>query len=247
MRLARSIAGFRFTPCISRAERRAVERLIRDCLADWKEGEYISVFDMSNKQHDDLVRRQLLFPDPDDYMISAGLGRDWPDARGIYCDSFKAPNLMVWCNAQDHIWIISNAKGGDVQGVFTRMSEAAWALETALKQRGYAFAEDRRLGFLNASPADIGTAFRASVYIKLVRLGQHKGFKDLMKRLRLEARAEYSSDKRYTGIFDVGNAVSLGQTECDFINLMIRGVAICIDLERRLENGEKLNLDEIEV
>jgi creatine kinase len=267
MRLARSIKGFRFTPCMTRGERRAVERLVRDCVSDWNGGEpgrrsdmppsehggYVSVLDMTNKQHDDLVRRQLLFSDPDDYIISAGLARDWPDGRGVYLDSWVGtPNLMIWCNAADHVWIISNAKGGDVQNVFKRMSKAVWALETSLKQRGHGFVEDRRLGFLNASPADIGTALRASVYIKLVRLGQHKGFDSLMKRLRLEARperyAQASSDsKRYTGIFDIGNAEALGKTEVQLINIMIHGVAICIDLERRLQNGESLDLDKIDV
>lgn len=252
MRLARSIAGFRFAPCIERGERRAVERLFRDCVSDWKEGgEYVSVMDMTNKQHDELVRRQLLFADPDDYVVSAGLARDWPNARGIYCDTWKdTPNVMIWCNAVDHIWIISNTKGGDVQGVFTRMSKAVWALETSLKQRGHCFVEDKRLGFLNTSPADIGTALRASVYIKLIRLGQHKGFQDLMRRLHLEARAEeysQSENKRYTGIFDIGNAEALGKTEVQLINIMIHGVAVCIDLERRLENGEKLDLDEVDV
>ena len=286
MRLARSIEGFRFTPCMTRRERRMVERLIRDCVKDMDQlqpqpqpqpnsdttttndtnnnnnnnitvsnstGGYISVMEMSNQQHDDLVRRQLLFNDPDEYMISTGMARDWPDGRGIYCDTWVGtPNLMIWCNAADHVWIISNAKGGDVQSVFKRMSRAVWALETSLKQRGHCFVEDRRLGFLNASPGDIGTALRASVYIKLVRLGQHKGFHTLMKRLHLEARAEQYSQattgtKRYTGIFDIGNAEALGKTEVQLINIMIHGVAVCIDLERRLQNGEALDLEKIEI
>jgi ATP:guanido phosphotransferase, N-terminal domain/ATP:guanido phosphotransferase, C-terminal catalytic domain len=99
MRLARSIHGFRFAPCMTRQERRTVERLIRDCVSDLEQlnfndgntsstGGYVSVMDMTNKQHDDLVRRQLLFTDPDEYLVSAGLARDWPDSRGIYCDTW---------------------------------------------------------------------------------------------------------------------------------------------------------------
>jgi creatine kinase len=253
MRLARSIAGFRFAPCISRAERREVERLLQSCVSDWGtengDGAYRTVLTMSNKQHEDLVRRQLLFENPDESAIAAGLARDWPDGRGLFCDSWNpnaTPSLILWCNHIDHVWIISNAKGGDVQGVFSRMSKAVMALETALKARGHCFVEDRGLGFLNTSPADIGTALRASVYIKLVRLGAQPGFHDLMQRLRLEARAE-EYNNRYTGIFDIGNAEALGKTEVQLINIMIQGVGICIDLERRLEKGEKINLDEIEV
>jgi len=106
--------------------------------------------------------------------------------------------------------------------------------------------EDPRLGFLNASPANIGTALRASVFVKLVRLGQQPGFEDLVRRLHLIPRSDYpQNDRRYTGIFDMANAEALGKTEVEVINVMIRGVAFLIALEKRLENGEKLDLDEI--
>ena len=255
MRLCRCVAGFRFASTITRAERREIERLVQDCTRDWP-GCYRSVLDMTNEEHDELLRQRLLFKEPNEYLISAGIARDWPDARGIYCDTnwwqdhSETPNLMIWCNARDHIGIISNAKGGDVQGVFSRMSKAAWALETALRDRGHSFAEDRRLGFLNSSPGDIGPALRASVSIKLVRLGQQKGFDELMRRLRLDVRADYASQKggrAYRGVFDIGNAETLGKSEVQLINVMIRGVAICIALERRLENGERLDLQKIDV
>jgi creatine kinase len=119
-----------------------------------------------------------------------------------------------------------------------------WALETSLQKRGHNFIEDPRLGFLNASPANIGTALRASVYVKLVLLGQQPGFESLVRRLRLIPRSDYpQNDKRYTGIFDIANAEALGKTEVEVINVMIRGVAKLIELEKRLEKGEDLNLE----
>jgi hypothetical protein len=170
LRLARSLAGFPFAPCIDRAARRKIEHLFKECVADWKNsstgsstGKYVSIMEMSNEQHDDLIQRQILFPDPDDFAIAAGLARDWPDARGIYCDDWRdTPGIMIWCNAEDHFWIVSTSKGGDVQNVFSRLTRAVWALETSLGDRGYRFEEDRRLGFLNTSPANIGTAVSCS-------------------------------------------------------------------------------------
>jgi creatine kinase len=107
---------------------------------------------------------------------------------------------------------VSTAKGGDVQQVFWSLSKAVWALETSLHTRGHKFIEDPRLGFLNASPANIGTALRASVYVKLVLLGQQPGFEALVRRLRLIPRSDYPQfDKRYTGIFDIANAEALGK------------------------------------
>lgn len=225
-----------------------MEYIVRDSVNDWKAGSYLSIMEMSNQQHDDLVDRQILFPDPDDYFISAGLGRDWPDGRGLYCDTWDdLPSIMIWCNHQDHIWVVSNAKGGDVQSVFTRLSTIYWALETSLMLRNHSFVEDRRLGFLNSSPANIGTGLRASVYVKLVRLGQHPHFETIVKMLRLEARPEYSQgdESRYTGIYDIGNSTALGKSEVELINIMIRGVGTLIALEKRLERGEEIDLNDV--
>lgn len=139
-------------------------------------------------------------------------------------------------------------QGGDVQGVFTKLTEAVWALETSLGDRGHKFVEDPRLGFLNTSPANLGTALRASVFVKLVRLGQQPGFFEFIKKLRLAAYSEFEgTGKRYTGIFNIANSESLGKSEVTLINIMIQGVDQLIKLEKRLENGEELDLSTIEV
>jgi creatine kinase len=230
---------------------------------------------MSNFEHEELIRRHVLYPNPDDFLNLAGFGNDWPDGRGLYCDTWTTddiPNIMIWCNAYDHYWIISHAKGGNVQEVFTRLSEAVSQLEQSLQERNHHFVEHPKLGYLNSSPADIGTALRASVFIKLVRLGQLSGFHDVLcKKLHLQARQQLSaSDKedmyrhraristtgtdvvkpptpRYTGVFHIANAASLGKNEVELINIMIEGVAKCIELEKRLENGEIIDLNTLDI
>lgn len=248
MRLARSLEGYRFAPCLTRTERRRIAAILEECTSSWP-GKYRWIKDMSNDEHDDLIQRAVLFPDPDDFALAAGTHRDWPDGRAIYYHPKESPELIVWVNNEDHIWIISYAKGGDVQGVFARLSRAAWSLESELAVRGHAFVEDRRLGFLNASPANIGPALRASVYVKLVHLGKQPGFGALIHKLRLDARAQYDepSGKGYTGIFHIANAEALGKSEVDLINIMIVGVAGLIDIEKRLAQGEEIDLDSIVV
>jgi creatine kinase len=250
IRVARSIKGFGFAPSISRSDRRYLHALVQDCVKDWKDGgKFVSIYDMTNEEHDDLIRRHILFHDPDEWAVYGGLGRDWPDARGIYCNDWEGtPNVMIWCNSEDHIRVISMRKGGDLHGVFTALSRTVLAMEKALQQRGHTFVYDDRLGYLNACPTNLGTALRASAFVKLVRLGKQPGFKKLAKRLRLEVHTGYGhTDKRYTGIFDVSNAERLGKSEVQLLNIMIQGVSRLIELEKRLENGEKVNLDEIDV
>lgn len=106
MRLARSLDGFRFSPCITRAERRKIEKIVRDCCQDWNEGSYMPVMEMSNEMHDDLIQRRILFPDPDELALSAGTHRDWPDSRGIYCNTWdELPSVSLWVNFEDHVSI----------------------------------------------------------------------------------------------------------------------------------------------
>ncbi|KAL3942636.1 MAG: hypothetical protein SGBAC_003208 [Bacillariaceae sp.] len=304
MRVARSVTNFPFSPKISREQRRELEQLIQDCTQDFAgagagggddndetdvdhdtnnnvlKGTYTRVMDMTNEQHADWIHRHILFHDPDPLSLNAGLGRDWPDARGIYMNHTTSlahhgmsqkvgvgqqeqqqqqklnknapshhvsPELMIWVNAEDHLRIISMSKGGDLLGVFTRLSKAIGAMEAALQKRGYGYESDPRLGFLNTSPENVGTALRASVFVKLPRLGQEPGFEELLARLRLESstrfRGEHRNNKNYTGIFDIANSERLGQSEVQLINTMINGVGRLIALEKKLENGEKVDLE----
>lgn len=254
MRVARSVRGFAFSPVISREQRRALESLFRECVEDWKDdkdgmdGTYTRVMDMTNEQHDDLIQRHILFHDPDEYNISAGIGRDWPDARGIYMNNPEKPDLVIWLNKEDHLRIISMSNGGDLLAVFTRLTMALNALEKSLKKRGSEFCVHPRYGFVNTSPENLGTALRASVFVKLYRLGQQPGFDELLDRLRLEASSRFKDTKqsRYTGIFDIANSERMGQSEVQLINTMINGVGRLIELEKRLERGEKVRLEEIQ-
>lgn len=233
-----------------------------------RDGKYLSVMDMTNEQHDELISRHILFHDPDEYNISAGIGRDWPDARGIYLNSSSTttsdrgrangnantnphenPDLMIWLNKEDHMRIIATSDGGDLLAVFARLSKTLTQVEQSLHKRGHAFAKHHRYGFVNTSPENLGTALRASVYIKLYRLGQQPGFEAMLDRLRLETSSRFKSDEgsgaRYTGIFDIANAERLGQSEVQLINAMINGVGRLIELEKRLEDGENVDLEEV--
>ena len=289
MRVARSIKGFPFSPVISRAQRRELEKLFETMVdEDWnndvddeileddededeffgkivnnhgglRDGTYLRVMDMSNDQHNDLIHRHILFHDPDEYNISAGIGRDWPDARGIYLASSTGetvhvnnyaqdnPDLMIWLNKEDHMRIIATSNGGDLLAVFKRLSKALTQVEQSLHKRGHAFCTHPKYGFVNTSPENLGTALRASVYIKLYRLGQQPGFEDLLDRLRLESSSRFKNKKSsvYTGIFDIANAERLGQSEIQLVNAMINGVGRLIELEKRLERGETVDLEEV--
>ena len=252
IRLARSLAGMKFPASMSRADRRQVQRLVGECTEHFQssKGLYLPVLSMKNDQNLDLIKRHILFDNPNEWMIASGLGRDWPDGRALYANvdnlETQTPDFMIWVNEEDHLRIMCLRKGGDIQDVFTTLMNGVRELEVELQKRGWQFAKDARLGYLTSCPTNIGTTMRASVHVRLINLGRLPGFFDLVQRLKLEVRGKHGeTDKRYTGVFDISNTERLGKSEVHLINVMVEGVAKLVELERRLEAGEIVNIDNI--
>ena len=237
-------------------------------------GTYRSVLSMTSEQNQRLISNHVLFDNPNEWTIACGLGRDWPDGRSVYAnvpnlfatDSSNSnnnidndsnnnatttttttnPDFMIWVNEEDHLRIMCLRSGGDIQGVFATLTNGVRLLERELRLRNVQFVHDYRLGYLTSCPTNVGTAMRASVHVKLVMLGKVPGFFQLVERLKLEVRGKYGeTDRMYTGIFDISNLERLGKSEVHLINVMVEGVAKLIDIERRLEAGEEVNIDAI--
>jgi len=255
IRVARSLDGIKFPPTMSRSERRKVERLIKDCTKNFQgtnlaHGSYLPVLSMSNDQNLDLIERHILFDNPNEWTIASGLGRDWPDGRALYANvtnlQTQTPDFMIWVNEEDHLRIMCLRNGGDIQGVFITLMNGIRELERELAKRNWHFAYDPRLGFLTSCPTNVGTSMRASVHVRLTNLGRLPGFFELVERLKLEVRGKYGeTDRHYTGVFDISNAERLGKSEVHLINVMVEGVAKLIELERRLEAGQEIDLAQI--
>lgn len=57
-------------------------------------------------------------------------------------------------------------QGADIKSVFDRLCRAIDSIEKLVK-----FAFDEHLGYITSCPTNLGTALRASVHIKLPKLG----------------------------------------------------------------------------
>lgn len=83
---------------------------------------------------------------------------------------------------------------------------------------------------------------RASVHVRLKKLGRCEGFHELCKALKLEARGKYGeTDRQQTGTYDISNSERLGKSEVHLINHMVNGVSKLIEFEKALENGEDVD------
>ena len=73
----------------------------------------------------------FLFVSGDKNLQAAGMERDWPEGRGIFHN--KEKTYLVWVNEEDQLRIISMQKGGDVKGVFERLSRGIKAVQDSVK------------------------------------------------------------------------------------------------------------------
>jgi len=243
VRTGRSIKGLAMPPFCTRAERREVERIIASCaekLSGQLSGYYQSLPDMTEAQHEKLIDEHLMYDKPvSPLLIAGGMGRDWPDGRGVYLNNAKT--FILWVNEEDHLRIVSMEKGGDIYGVFKRFCEGCNEVERVVKQEGYEYMWSQHLGYILACPSNLGTGIRAGVHIKIPHLSKHKEFEGILKKLRLQKRGTGGVDTAAQGgIFDISNADRLGYSELELVQRVVDGVNLFVEMEKRLERGRSI-------
>merc|ERR1740138_1461724 len=119
VRTGRSVRGFKLPPCIGFEERRRLEDLCVKALLNMEgdlKGDYFPLHGsqsyspkpegMSEDKENELRAVGNLFQEPDStLLLASGMGRHWPDARGIFHND--AQNLFVWVSEEDHLRIVS--------------------------------------------------------------------------------------------------------------------------------------------
>lgn len=244
VRTGRSIRGISLPPHCSRGERRAVEKLSIEALAalsvDLK-GKYYALKDMTEAEQQQLIDDHFLFDKPvSPLLLASGMGRDWPDARGIWHNDNKT--FLVWVNEEDHLRVISMEKGGNMKAVFTRFCTGLTKIENLLKERGHALMWNEHLGYVLTCPSNLGTGLRAGVHVKLPNLSKHAKFEEILKRLRLQKRGTGGVDTAAVGgTFDISNADRLGFSEVELVQMVVDGIKLMVEMEKKLEKGQSID------
>lgn len=244
VRTGRSIRGLALPPHCTRAERREVEKIVVEALDTLKgnlQGKYYPLNKMTAQEQDQLIEDHFLFDKPvSPLLLSSGMARDWPDARGIWHNDKKT--VLVWVNEEDHTRVISMQKGGNMREVFTRFCDSLQQIEEAMKKKGHAFMWNKHLGFILTCPSNLGTGLRAGVHVKLPTLSKDARFDDILKKLRLQKRGTGGVDTASTdGVFDVSNLDRLGFSEVELVQKVVDGVKLLIDMEKCLMEGKSID------
>jgi len=232
IRVARNLADYPLGSCVSRQQRLEVEAKVTSALSKFSgdlKGKYYSLGKMTEDEKKSLIADHFLFKGGDKYLQSALLEREWPEARGIFHNDNKT--FLVWVNEEDQLRIISMQQGSNIGEVFERLARAANDIEKVCK-----FAHDDHLGYITSCPTNLGTGMRASVHIKLPKLGKSpKDFQKIADQYYVQIRGAHGEHSESDdGVFDISNIRRLGRSEVDLVQDMYDGVKAMIKAEQGL-------------
>ena len=69
-----------------------------------------------------------------------------------------------------------SATQGNVKEVFERWARAINIIEGSIKKAGYGYSYNQHLGYITTCPSNCGTGLRASVMLKLPKVGKSTAF-----------------------------------------------------------------------
>ena len=264
VRTGRSVRGFKLPPCISFEERRRLEALCVKALLRMEgdlKGDYFPLHGsrsygekaggMSLEKEESLRRCGNLFQEPDStLLLASGMGRHWPDGRGVFHN--HDTNLFVWVGEEDHLRIVSmqgsreepSAVGKDIKEVVARFIRACDEVQKVLKEAGCDFMHNDHLGWVLTCPSNLGTGLRAGTMVRLPKLSSRGDWKALCGCLRLQARGTGGVDSAATGgTWDISNADRIGKGEVELVNTLIEGAAQLVRWESALDAGRDAEVE----
>lgn len=239
----RNLAGFRMAPCCDNDERREVERLLARALLA-QEGPAGGAYHplassqsyapipggISRAEQTRLCAEGLIFDAPSSSAkLSAGLGRDWPDARGAFLVD-GGRDLLAWLNEEDHLRVRVHREGADLRGTFKRAYDAVAKLQRALQEESVVFARDARLGYVTVDPVHLGAGLCCTQTVRLPCLGGRTELQAIGRALNLKVAWNQ-------GAWDISNCSTLGVSEVDAANEVIHGCAEFVRLEELAASG----------
>lgn len=230
VRCCRSLADYPFFPLMTKSHLRNIEQNVRNVLEELQgelSGVYHPISGIDRAEQEELARNHLLFEADDRFLRAGNAYSHWPTGRGIFCN--QARTFAVWVNEEDHLRIMSIQKGADMRETYGRLVRALRALDGKV-----AFSRHERLGYLTSCPTNLGTTIRASVLIRLPKLGSDEiKLKALASAYNLQLRGTHGEhSKSENGIYDVSNRTRLGATEIEVMRGMQTGILRLIEHEK---------------
>jgi protein arginine kinase len=208
IRLARNLAGSRFLCRMTRHQRQAAEKRIRETILSSQLSPQTLYVDLESAPEVDrhlLVERHLISKQ---HATCEG-------ARGVAIGENETLSIMV--NEEDHLRLQVLRSGLQLEEAWEQINAVDDKLESQLD-----FAFHDRFGYLTACPTNVGTGIRVSVMLHLPALkltGEIDKVFRAAKDMKLAVRGLYGEGTEATGDFyQVSNQTTLGRTEQEIIS-----------------------------
>ena len=129
----------------------------------------------------------------------------------------------MWVNEEDHLSLISQSRHSQIRDTYGRLQRAMEKVNQV-----FDFQQHPRLGYLNFSPLNIGTALQIDIQLRFAHPEKVDAAMEFCRKrdIRLAATNEKN-------VVDLSNVIRLGRTEFHLVRGMIDTV------ERLLEISEK--------
>jgi protein arginine kinase len=203
IRLARNIAGHKFTCRCDDEEKHNILQTLRETILSLRQPGDISFIDIavgSNLERDFLIERQLI-----SRHLAASKG-----PRGVVIAENELFAAQI--NEEDHLRLSVLAAGLNADKCWQRINSIDDEISEKIE---YAFSP--RWGFLTACPTNLGTGIRVSVMLHLPALkltDQLKKLFDSAKDMNLTVRGLFGEGTEAVGdFFQLSNQVTLGVRE----------------------------------
>jgi protein arginine kinase len=227
IRLARNVEGYAFSTRAREGERLRVLSQVSEAVRGveaMRESVLYRVDTLSPSERALLHERHLVSKE------LAGLDMQHQLRTGAAV--FLADGLGVMVNEEDHLRLQGLGSGFALQETFS----AVESLDRQLGER-LPYAYHHEFGFLTACPTNVGTGMRASVLIHLPGLVLTKEIGRVLTGLQqmgLTYRGLYGEGSEVVGnFFQISNQTTLGRSEEDLLELLLRVVGHVVESEDR--------------
>ena len=220
IRLARNFASYPFPNQLN-------EELASEIL--YLVGRELNRFDEFKRYDIGAMSREESTLLQEQHLISPALTKR-KEIGAAFISSDQSISIMV--NEEDHLREQYIYKGFDLYKAYERISGIDEGLSAALK-----FAYDEKLGYLTACPSNVGTGMRASVMMFLPGLAYRNELESVLPKLKasgLTVRGVFGEGTAAEGSsYQVSNERTLGVSEQDILEQMVRMTMMLCDLELR--------------
>ncbi len=220
IRLARNVDGLKFyTKLDSDIDANYITNAVMKTLENFDAFSYIKLKDLSLNECNSLFEQHL---------ISKELIEN-KDISGVAISEDE--KIIVMINEEDHIREQCIENGFNLYKAYRRLNKIDDQIISSLP-----IAFDKNLGFITASPSNLGTGMRASVMLFLPALEMQKEMDILFasaKERGLTVRGIYGEGSQAKGsLYQISNQGSLGQSEDEIIDNVSQFIYEIINKEK---------------